>query len=317
MTVDRFDRPLINLRIAVTQQCNLECFYCHREGQFHSSIDMSPEEIAKITSISTEFGVRKLKITGGEPLLRPSLNEIIHRLHQIPNIEEISIVTNGRLLNLEKAVELKKNGLARVNISLPSTREDIYRRATGASLKEATMGIDSAIKAGLDPVKINTVVMRGINDLEIDQLIEYTGKLGVTLQLIELEAVNGDEHNYVTYHYPLDEIERRIAGMAKSVETRRYMHARRVYTLENAKVEIVKPIENTAFCMHCTRIRLTSDGMLKPCLMRNDNLVDILTPLRMHATYNELRAIFSKAVELREPYWKPVCLTPQPFQSEK
>lgn len=317
MTVDRYDRPLINLRIAVTQQCNLECFYCHREGQFHSSIDMNPEEIEKITSISTEFGVRKLKITGGEPLLRSDLSEIILRLHQIPNIDEISIVTNGRLLNLEKAIKLRKNGLARVNISLPSTKEAIYRRVTGASLNEATIGIDSAIQAGLDPVKINTVVMRGINNSEIDQLIEYTAKLGVTLQLIELEPVNGDEHSYVNYHYPLDEIEKKIAGMAKSVETRRYMQARRVYTLDNAKVEIVKPIENTAFCMHCTRIRLTSNGMLKPCLMRNDNLVDILTPLRMHASHDELRAIFSGAVELREPYWKPVSLIPQPFQSGK
>ena len=315
MNVDRYNRPVINLRIAITQQCNLECFYCHREGQFLSSTDMKPEEMATIASISTEFGVRKLKITGGEPLLRSDLDEIILRLDQIPRIEEISIVTNGRLLTPEKASELRKNGLARVNISLPSTREEVYKRVTGASLGTATNGIESAIQAGLNPVKINTVVMRGINDSEIDQLIGYAESLGAILQLIELEPVNSDGYSYANYHFPLNDIEEKIAAKAKRVETRRYMQARRVYTLENAKVEIVRPIENTAFCMNCTRLRLTSDGMLKPCLMRNDNLVDILTPLRRHSGHNELHAIFSKAIELREPYWKPPCVISQRFPS--
>ena len=317
MTIDRYQRPLINLRIAITQRCNLECFYCHREGQFPSSIQMTPEEIATVAQISTEFGVKKIKVTGGEPLLRSDLNEIISRLNKIPLIEEISMVTNGRLLTFEKATELRKNGLARINISLPSTKADVYRHVTGANLDEAKKGITSAIRAGLDPVKINAVVMRGINESEIDQLIEYARGLAVSLQLIELEPVNGDEQDYRTYHYPLDEIERKIAGMAKSVETRRFMHMRRVYTLDGAKVEIVKPIENTAFCMHCTRIRLTSDGMLKPCLMRNDNLVNILKPLRMHASQDELRSIFLKAIDLREPYWKPACAISQVSQQEK
>jgi len=317
MTVDRYGRPIINLRIAVTQQCNLECFYCHREGQFHSSADMSPKEIATIASISTEFGVRKVKITGGEPMLRSDLGEIILKLREIPGLDEISMVTNGRLLTFEKAVDLKKNGLSRVNISFPSTRDDAYRRVTGASLEDANKGIQSAIKAGLDPVKINTVVMRGVNDSEIDQLINYAERLGVVLQLIELEPVNNGEQSYMTYHCPLDEIEKKIAGMAKSVEVRHYMQARRVYTLDRARVEIVKPIENTAFCMHCTRIRLTSDGMLKPCLMRNDNHVDILRPLRSRASHDELHGIFSKAVELREPYWKPASAIPQMPPLEK
>jgi cyclic pyranopterin phosphate synthase len=277
---------------------------------------MTPEEIAKITVVSTRFGVRRVKITGGEPLLREDLNQIVLKIHQIPEVEEVSMVTNGRLLTLEKANELKRNGLARVNVSLPSTREDVYKRVTGASLEEATKGINSAIQTGLDPVKINTVVMRGINDSEIDALVGYAEKLGVTLQLIELEPINGEGYSYADYHLPLDEIEKKIAGIARSVKTRRYMQARRVYTLDNAKVEIVKPIENTAFCMHCTRIRLTSDGKLKPCLMRTDNLVDILTPLRMHASDDELFTVFFKAIELREPFWKPECVI-QSFPIEK
>ncbi len=313
MNVDKYNRPLINFRIAITQQCNLECFYCHREGQFLSSRDMKPEEIATIASISTEFGVRKLKITGGEPLLRSDLDKIILRLDQIPRIEEISIVTNGRLLTPEKANELRKNGLARANISLPSTREEVYKRVTGASLGDALNGIESAVQAGLNPVKINTVIMRGINDSEVDQLIGYAEKLGAILQLIELEPINGGRYSYANYHYPLNDIEEKMAAKAKRVETRRYMQARHVYTLDNAKVEIVRPIENTVFCMHCTRLRLTSDGMLKPCLMRNDNLVDILTPLRRRAPQSELHAIFLKAIELREPYWKPPCIIPQQF----
>ncbi|MCX6660266.1 MAG: radical SAM protein, partial [Candidatus Bathyarchaeota archaeon] len=124
MITDRYCRPIVNLRISLTQQCDLECFYCHREGQEHSHAEMTPEEIFKITRMGTEFGIRRIKLTGGEPLTRTDLPQIVHLLSSLTDIQEISLVTNARQLTLERALELKRSGLDRVNVNLPSVNED-------------------------------------------------------------------------------------------------------------------------------------------------------------------------------------------------
>jgi len=306
MICDRFGRPLTNFRISVTQECNLECFYCHKEGQYYASTQMEPMEIARITGIATDFGVRNVKITGGEPLLREDLSEIVYLIHQLSNVEEVSLVTNARLLTSKRALDLKKSGLARVNISLPSILPETYRRVTGGDLCDAISGVRAAIQAGLNPVKINMVVVHGVNEYEINPMISFSGNCGITLQLIELEPVNIDRESYNRYHYSLEAIERDLATRSTKVESRPFMQGRRIYTLEGARVEIVKPVENTSFCMQCTRIRLTSDGKLKPCLMRNDNLVDILTPLRKGESDDYLHAVFRRTLEAREPFHKVI-----------
>jgi len=314
MIRDSYGRPLTNFRIAVTQECNLECFYCHKEGQYYASTQMEPVEIARITRIATDFGVRNIKITGGEPLLREDLSEIIYLIHQLPNVEETSLVTNARLLTSERALDLEKSGLARVNISIPSIVPETYRRVTGGKLCDAINGVRAAIQAGLDPVKINMVVVHGVNEDEINLMMNFSRNFGITLQLIELEPVNIDRELYKLYHHSLEAIERDLAARSTKVESRRFMQGRRIYTLEGARVEIVKPVENTSFCMQCTRIRLTSDGKLKPCLMRNDNLVDILAPLRKGEPDDYLHAIFRRALEAREPFHK---IIPQPIDVNK
>jgi len=306
MIRDSYGRPLTNFRIAVTQECNLECFYCHKEGQYYASTQMEPIEIAKITRIATDFGVRNVKITGGEPLLREDLSEIIYLINQVPDMEEVSLVTNARLLTSKKALDLKKSGLARVNISIPSILPETYRRVTGGNLCDAINGVRAAIQAGLDPVKINMVVVHGVNEDEINLMIGFSRNFGITLQLIELEPVNIDRELYKLYHHSLEAIEQDLALRSTKVESRPFMQGRRIYTLEGARVEVVKPVENTSFCMKCTRMRLTSDGKLKPCLMRNDNLVDILTPLRKGESDDCLHAVFKKALEAREPYHKVI-----------
>jgi len=306
MICDRFGRPLTNFRISVTQECNLECFYCHKEGQYYAKTQMEPMEIARITGIATDFGVRNVKITGGEPLLREDLSEIVYLIHQLSNVEEVSLVTNARLLTSKRALDLKKSGLARVNISLPSILPETYRRVTGGDLCDAISGVRAAIQAGLNPVKINMVVVHGVNEYEINPMISFSGNCGITLQLIELEPVNIDRESYNRYHYSLEAIERDLATRSTKVESRPFMQGRRIYTLEGARVEIVKPVENTSFCMQCTRIRLTSDGKLKPCLMRNDNLVDILTPLRKGESDDYLHAVFRRTLEAREPFHKVI-----------
>ncbi len=301
---DGYGRPLTNFRIAVTQECNLECFYCHKEGQYYTSTQMEPTEIARITGIATDFGVRNVKITGGEPLLREDLSEIIRLIHRLPKVEEVSLVTNARLLTSQRALDLKKNGLARVNISLPSIIPETYCRVTGGKLCDAINGVRAAIQAGLNPVKINMVVVHSVNEDEINPMIHFSRNSGIILQLIELEPVNIDRESYNLYHHSLESIERDLAARSTKVESRPFMQGRRIYTLEGARVEIVKPVENTSFCMQCTRMRLTSDGKLKPCLMRNDNLVDILTPLRKGESDDCLHAVFGRALEAREPFHK-------------
>jgi cyclic pyranopterin phosphate synthase len=133
-------------------------------------------------------------------------------------------------------------------------------------------------------------------------MMDFAGKIGAVLQLIELEPVNVSSEYYRAFHKPLDEYEEMLRHKAIRVETRKYMQNRRVYHLPGVKVEVVHPIENTEFCMHCTRLRVTSDGKLKPCLMRNDNTVDVLTPMRKGASDEELMALFRLANQRRQPF---------------
>lgn len=302
---DRYHRPIINLRVAVTQQCNLRCHYCHREGEpSKSETEMTPQEIGRIVKVLAGLGVSKVKITGGEPLLRKDITQIVRQIAHTPGITEVSMTTNATLL-MEKADDLRKSGLKRVNITLPALSPRVYHEITGGNIKSAIKGIKAAIHAGLHPVKINMVLVRGVNSGEVDRMIEFCQKVGAALQLIELEPVNVPPEYYNKYFFPLTEIENKLKERAQKVEVRRYMQNRKIYHLPKVNVELVHPIENSEFCFHCTRIRLTSDGKLKPCLMRADNLVDVLTPMRKGATDTDLAHLFLEAVNRREPYYKP------------
>ncbi len=297
---DRWGRPVIGLRISVTNECNLNCFYCHHEGCLNDSRRMSPQEIEKIVEVGTEFGIRKIKLTGGEPLVREDIVDIVAATTK-PKIEEVSMTTNGTLL-AKIAAELADAGLNRVNISLDTLDETTYERITGRKLlHEVLEGIDAALAADLTPVKLNMVLLAGVNEREVERMIAYTSERGIIVQLIELLDAGGK--NFTTYHRNLDDIEQSLRERAVAVRTRRSMQARRKYILPGGEVEVVKPMHNSEFCMHCTRLRLTPDGHLKPCLMRNDNLVDLLP----HIGTGDLegaRKAFVEAIARREPYFK-------------
>lgn len=265
---------------------------------------MTPQEIGRIVKVLADLGVSKVKITGGEPLLRKDLPQIVHQIAHTQGITEVSMTTNAALLK-EKADELRKSGLKRVNITLPALSPQLYHEITGGDIENAIQGIKAALHAGLNPVKINMVLVRNVNSGEVDRMIKFCQKIGVTLQLIELEPVNVPPTYYEKYFFPLNEIENKLKDQAQKVEVRRYMQNRKIYHLPKVNVELVHPIENSEFCFNCTRIRLTSDGKLKPCLMRTDNLVDILTPMRKGATDTDLAQLFLEAVNKREPYYKP------------
>ena len=287
---DPSGRTVTNIRISLTQRCNLGCIYCHAEGEKDPEQELSAEQIAEILRVAQTFGVRSVKFTGGEPLMRSDLAEIIR---SVPPGMEASLTTNGTLL-ADCARELKDAGLKRVNISLDTMDPKRYEEIAGKPmLAEALAGIEAALEVGLIPVKINMVVLSGINEDEVDAFIDYVrNNPDLVLQLIELMDFRDCPH-----HGDVKGIEDRIAAMADRVETRR-MHHRKKYFVRGAEVEVVRPLHNTEFCAYCNRLRLTSDGKLKPCLLRSDNLVDVRG---LHGA--ALEEAFREAVKRRVPYF--------------
>jgi GTP 3',8-cyclase len=307
--IDSCGRPLLNLRISITQRCNLNCDYCHKEGEEITSCsrgtaeEMTVDEIVRISRIAVDLGIARIKLTGGEPLMRKDLCEIVKKIAAIPSLKDLSITTNGTMLDFQ-AQELHTCGLKRVNISLPTLNPEVYHKLTNGKIENAIEGVKAAVAAGFNPVKLNMVILTGVNVDAVTEMMDFARQTGTILQLIELDPVNVDNSYFSVYHKFLDEHEMMLRQKAVEVETRRLMHNRRIYHLPDVTVEVVHPIENGEFCAHCTRLRVTSDGKLKTCLMRNDNLVDVLTPMRQGASDKELEALFVKTNKLREPYNK-------------
>jgi cyclic pyranopterin phosphate synthase len=306
--LDNCGRPLLNLRISITQRCNLKCTYCHREGEVAranvSAEKMTLPEIVRISKTAVSLGIHRIKLTGGEPLMRADVVELVKELSAISGLRDLSMTTNGLLLDT-LALPLRKAGLKRVNISLSTLNPETYHNLTGGKLENALAGVKAAIEAGFSVIKLNMVVLRGVNVNDVPEMINFARDMGVVLQLIELDPINVSNEYYSKHHRFLTEQEAMLRDSALKIETRRLMHNRLIYHLPNVTVEVVHPTENSEFCMHCTRMRVTSDGKLKPCLMRNDNLTDILTPMRNGATDEELKQLFFTANLLREPYNKP------------
>ena len=303
MIKDPYGRPVTSMRISITQRCNLRCFYCHREGEgYNGHTEMTPEEIQRIVGVAAFFSITKVKLIGGEPLLRSDILEIVHGIKSVPGISEVSMATNGTLLS-NFAKPLKEAGLTRVNVSLDTLEPETYRFITGTNaLERVVVGIKDALKGGLSPVKINMVILKGVNDDQVWNIIDFTKKNNVILQLIELESAIEDDL-YRRYHSDSVQIEDELKRRAERIVIRR-MHHRRKYLLpRGVEVEVVRPMHNTEFCKHCNRIRVTSNGRFKPCLFRSDNLVDFLDPMRNGASDEALRDLFVEAVKRREPFF--------------
>lgn len=303
MLLDSYGRLTYNLRISVTSKCNLNCIFCHKEGNNVLEDKLTPEVIEEVVKIATSYGARKVKITGGEPLIRKDIIEIVNRVSSVQGIQELSMVTNASLLE-PLAEPLKKAGLDRVNVNIPSLNPKKYREVTKGNLEHAIRGIKSAVKHELIPVKINMVLLKGINDDELDDYIKFSTELNSQIQIIELEPLRIKSELYDKMYLEPSFIERILENRASKSWVRESMHRRRVYDLGNAIVEVVHPIDNTEFCAFCNRIRLTSDGAFKPCLMRNDNKVyinDAITKI----DHSKILKAYLKSVMNREPYFKP------------
>ena len=268
---DSFGRTVTSLRTSITNRCNYDCIYCHHEGNTNSSEEMSVETISNIVHAASDMGVDKVKFSGGEPLLRKDFEDI---LSSLPKLRDVSATTNGTFLK-GRAQDLKDSGLDRVNISLDSLDPKKYKFITNSNQKMLNCvldGIHSAIDAGLTPVKLNMVLLKGVNDNEIYDMLDFTRKYDgqVILQLIELMDFN----DVSQYQIDANSVEKDLTLRADEIRVRT-MHRRKKYIIDGAEVELVRPVDNSEFCANCNRLRVTADGKLKPCLLVNDNLVDV------------------------------------------
>jgi cyclic pyranopterin phosphate synthase len=295
--LDSFGRNINYLRVSVTDRCNLRCIYCMPlEGvsQISHSEILSYEEIRAVVRAAAELGIYKIRLTGGEPLVRADLPELIKMISQVEGIEELSLTTNGTFLK-KYALELKQAGLSRVNVSLDTLKPDKFRYITRlGELKTILEGIEAAKEAGFEPVKINTVIMRGINDDEVLDFARMTYEDGWHVRFIELMPFKG-----VAEFVPSIELQQHISllGKLEPCASITGNGPAIYYRLAGARgtIGFINPLTEHSFCSRCNRMRLTSDGKLRPCLLGEDE-IDLKMPLRNNASMDELKSLILKAV---------------------
>ncbi len=302
--VDRLDRSLRELRISVTDRCNFRCTYCMPEEKYHRNFEFLPtdqrldfSEIVRLARLFTAAGVRKLRITGGEPLLRPALGDLIGDLRTLPGIEAIALTTNGILL-AQHAAGLKAAGLDRVTVSLDALDEKVFTEMSGGrgGLERVLDGIDAAVEAGLTPVKINAVVQRGVNDDGVMQLLERFRGTGVIVRLIEYMDVGNINHWRQSDTVPSTELRARIGQRWPLRAERSNYHGevatRYLYEDGAGEIGFISSVTEP-FCGSCHRARLSSDGQLFTCLFATVG-TDLRQPLRDGASDAELFDIIHK-----------------------
>lgn len=296
---DSFQRPINYLRISVTDRCNLRCIYCMPpEGIALMSHDdiLSYEEIVTLVKAAVELGITRIRLTGGEPLVRAGLPGLVRMIAGIDGVTDLSLTTNGILL-AKYAKDLKDAGLMRVNVSLDTLKPERFHQITRCGeLKDTLKGIEAAKEADLTPVKINMVLMAGINDDEIIDFARKTIDDGWNVRFIEYMPVNGEDIN-VTRLFSVSEVRKRLEslGPLEPYKMDKGNGPAKYYRLPDAKgtVGFITPVTEH-FCYRCNRLRLTADGKLRLCLLREDE-IDLREPLRNGASIQELKDIITKA----------------------
>lgn len=296
MSIDRFGRNIHYLRISLTDACNFRCVYCMSEdATFRPRAElMTDEELIILVKLFARLGFDKLRLTGGEPTIRPNLAGLVQDMSSIEGIRSISMTTNGYLLE-KMASELRRAGLQRVNISLDTLDPERFRRiARRGSFDQVWRGILAAEEAGLQPIKINTVVARGFNDVDAPSLAGLTLDHPWQVRFIEMMPfadVTGTQQSAVVKAAEIMERIQEVHGPLEEVNGGRLDGEARIFKLKGAPGEVgfISSV-SAPFCSACTRARLTADGKLRLCLLREKE-VDLLTPLRGGAGEEELRKI--------------------------
>ncbi|MEM4718134.1 MAG: GTP 3',8-cyclase MoaA [Desulfurococcaceae archaeon] len=298
--VDPFNRVIDSFRILVTSRCNYNCIFCHREGVFKMSHEtFSPSDYGFIAKTVSNLGILNYKLTGGEPLIRPDIADIIKEIR--PYAKEISIVTNGYLL-FEKIKQLVDAGLDRINVSLHSINPETYRYITSnGHLVNVLKGIEESLSYNIS-LKINFLAMRS-NIEEFPRVLEFAEKRKINVNVIELIPLGVPRDVYLKEHVSLIPIINYLEG--RSIEKYyRDLQNRPVYVLDSGiKVEVVIGYENYLFCNKCSRLRLTPDGYLKPCLYVENPQVNIVESVKNQDTSAVVKA-FKEITSLRQPYFK-------------
>jgi len=291
--------PVKVLRVAVTQRCNLNCIYCHHEGECSQSDngrkEITKEEIEDLLKVSKELGIRKVRFTGGEPLLRKDIVEIIDTASKY--MDDISMSTNGVLLS-STISDLKKAGISRINVTLNTLNEEIYKSITGKNkLHDVLDGIEKTFLEEIFPIKVNMVVMQR-NYREIKDLVKYT-KEGMVLQLIELiSEKNGTDSEFYKENYAsLLPIEEYLEKHATKIVEREKQRRKKYFVPQ--EIEVVRSMHNTVFCKNCMSIRVTSEGEIKNCLFRNDNLIKV----KDFSDHEKLKESLIYSIKTKTPYW--------------
>ena len=298
---DSHHRTIDYLRISITDHCNLRCVYCVTDTVKwvpHEEI-LRFEEIARIVRVFVDEGIRKIRITGGEPLMRHGLPEFIAQISHLDGLEDLSLTTNGVFLQ-QMAGKLRQAGLTRINVSLDTLHPERYARITGRDLfRQVWAGIQEARRVGLSPVKINVVAMMGYNEDEILDFARLTLEEPYVVRFIEYMPVNEkwNDDNFLS----VDRIREKIAVTYSLVPINgtRNNGPARVFQIPGAKGEIglISPLSNH-FCGTCNRLRLTADGHLRPCLF-SDTEIDLKTPLRNGGGEAALRDLLRETLRLK------------------
>ncbi|MEW6117199.1 MAG: GTP 3',8-cyclase MoaA [Nitrospirota bacterium] len=300
---DKYERTIDYMRISIIDRCNLRCIYCMpSEGVkpiAHKSI-LSYEEIIRIVRIAARLGVRKIRLTGGEPLIRKNLTYLVSSINAIEGIDDISLTTNGLLLK-KLARPLAAAGLKRVNISLDTFRPDRYKEITrGGTISKVLEGIEEAEQAGILPIKINMVPIRGFNDDEIEAFAHLTIKTPYHIRFIEFMPIGAREMWSQEKYIPTDEIKEKVSAIAPLVPVRmRKSGPARYFRFENAAgvIGFISPLTHH-FCSSCNRLRLTADGKLRPCLF-SETEIDLKSALRSGAPDEELERLLRLSIEVK------------------
>jgi cyclic pyranopterin phosphate synthase len=301
MLRDNFSRRINYLRISLTDRCNLRCRYCMPEEGIplisYRGI-LRYEEILRLVRIFGELGIEKVRLTGGEPLARKGALDLIRRISQIREITDLSITTNGVLLE-ESAADLAEAGIKRINVSLDTLQREKFAYITGRDrFPDVRRGINEAIDVGLSPVKLNVVAIKGFNDDEILQFARLTLERPLTVRFIEFMPTAGVDFWKEDQVLTVDMIQKKIRKLGPLIpvntDDRGGPAAR--FRLKGAIGELgfISPI-SSHFCEHCNRVRLTPDGKLRTCLF-SDNEIDLRPHLRNHCTDEKLKDLFMTAL---------------------
>ncbi len=299
---DSIGRKVSYLRISVTDRCNLRCRYCTPEEQFpflnHPDV-LRYEEILTVIRALVPIGIDKVRLTGGEPLVRKNLDQLIGWINEIDGIRDISLTTNGVLLS-EKGRLLRDAGLSRINISLDTLKPDKFSYITRRNYFPQVMsGIETAMSLGFSPVKINVVAMRGFNDDEIIDFAALAKRLPVHVRFIEYMPIGSDTGWQADQFIPVHEIRRQIEevyGPLSPVPTDDFAGPAKVFFLAGGqgRIGFIGALSNH-FCDRCNRVRITADGRLRPCLLA-DIEFDLKNRLRHGADADAIRALFFEAL---------------------